>query len=300
MSKLLVESVTTPLRESGDNDGIWTAVLVTPGAGSSANYSEAALRESGPRAFKAGAHSYITHNRMENGEANPEKLWAVLAEDAVYEEGTGLVGKLKVMPHWREFVEAVAPHTALSIYAMGETDGDGNLLEFSESIDNGIDLVSYAGRPGSKLVDKMYESAIASARAENGTAPADSRQTERNTSMEIAELATKVDALTEAVQGLVTAQSALAEALKPAEPSEVDIVAAVDAVLEAKLPKASRTVVLESIGTDSFDATLQAHKTLVESVRTELAEAKGQIVVNGRVVESKNDDEDYTIGALRR
>jgi hypothetical protein len=298
MSKLLVESVTTPLRESGDNDGIWTAVLVTPGAGSSANYSEAALRESGPRAFKAGAHSYITHNRMENGEANPEKLWAVLAEDAVYEEGTGLVGKLRVMPHWREFVEAVAPHTALSIYAMGETDGDGNLLEFSESIDNGIDLVSYAGRPGSKLVDKMYESAIASARAENGTASADSRQTERNTSMEIAELATKVDALTEAVQGLVTAQSALAEALKPAEPSEVDIVAAVDAVLEAKLPKASRTVVLESIGTDKFDATLQAHKTLVESVRTELAETKGQTIPAGRVVEgAQGDQTDYSIGA---
>ena len=299
MSKLLVESISSPLREADKAEGIWSAVICSPGQGSSANYGEDALRESGPRVFKAGAHSYITHNRMENGEPNPEKLWGVLAEDATYEEGVGLVGKIKVLPHWREFIEATAPFTGLSIFAQGDVDAEGNLLEFRDSHDTGIDLVSYAGRKGSALVDKLYESAIASAHeAENGSASADSRQTERNTSMEdITALVTKIDALTEAVNGLVTAHSELTEALKPADPSEVDIVAAVDAVIEAKLPKASRKAVLESITDGKFDDTLKAHKDLVEAVRTELTES-ATVTINGRVVESASATDDFTVGGL--
>jgi hypothetical protein len=69
------------------------------------------------------------------------------------------------MPHWKEFVEAVAPHTGLSIYAMGEGEYNENGELVVESLtphtQNSVDLVSYAGRPGSKLADKLYEAAIA-------------------------------------------------------------------------------------------------------------------------------------------
>jgi hypothetical protein len=69
------------------------------------------------------------------------------------------------MPHWKDFVEAVAPHTGLSIYAMGEGDrnDDGEIIVESlvPNVQNSVDLVSYAGRPGSGLAEKLYESALA-------------------------------------------------------------------------------------------------------------------------------------------
>lgn len=295
MSKLLVET-SSKLVESAE-EGVWKAVLCTPGQGSSANYSESALRESGPRAFKAGAHSYITHNRTENGEPNPEKLWAVLTEDATYEDGVGLVGKLKVMPHWREFVEAVAPHTALSIYAMGDTDSDGNLVEFAESIDNGIDMVSYPGRSGSGLVQKMYEAAIASApKAGNGAPTGDGRSPHsKEQAMEIDELARKVDALAESVNAFITEATPLLETLKPSDDSgEVDIEAVVETVVEAQLPKASRKVVLESVkrGENVADA-IKTQKEFVEAIRKDLTESAPRGYVN----ESASDSTDFTIGA---
>lgn len=301
MSKLLVET-SSKLLESAD-EGVWKAVLVTPGQGSSANYSESALRESGPRAFKAGAHSYITHNRTENGEPNPEKLWAVLTEDAVYEDGVGLVGKLKVMPHWREFVEAVAPHTALSIYAMGDTDSDGNLVEFSESIDNGIDMVSYPGRAGSGLVQKMYEAAIASApKAGNGAAivDADVQQKEMRTMDElkalIESLATKVDDLTGKVDSIVT----LSESAQEAASAKVDAFEVADevskAVTEAKLPEQGRVRVIEAVkaGTAVADA-VKSESDYIKSIR----ESETTTAPAGFVKESAASSDDFSVSAWR-
>ena len=61
-------------------------------------------------------------------------------------------------------MEAVAPHTGLSIYAMGEGDynenGDIVVESLVPNTQNSVDLVSYPGRPGSKLADKLYEQAI--------------------------------------------------------------------------------------------------------------------------------------------
>jgi hypothetical protein len=94
-----------------------------------------------------------------------------LAEDARYEEGVGLVAELDIMPHWREFVEAVAPHTGLSIYAMGEgeynDDGEVVVENLVPHKQNSVDLVSYPGREGSKLAQKLYEAAISMINAES-------------------------------------------------------------------------------------------------------------------------------------
>lgn len=160
MAKLLSESGSAPVK-SGNN---WRAVLITPGRGSSGVYTEEMLREYGPQAFKKGTHSYVDHPRDDDDIRSPKNLIGVLAEDARYEEGVGLVAELSIMPHWKEFVEAVAPHTGLSIYAMGE----GNYNESGEivveslvpHVQNSVDLVSYPGRPGSGLADKLYEAAV--------------------------------------------------------------------------------------------------------------------------------------------
>jgi|LakMenEpi03Aug12_release.lakeMendotaPanAssembly.Ray.scaffolds.fasta_scaffold03549_3 hypothetical protein len=160
MAKLLSESGSAPVK-SGNN---WRAVLITPGKGSSGVYTEEMLREYGPQAFKKGTHSYVDHPRDEGDIRSPKNLIGVLAEDARYEKGVGLVAELSIMPHWKEFVEAVAPHTGLSIYAMGEgnynDDGEVVVESLVPHTQNSVDLVSYPGRPGSKLADKLYEAAI--------------------------------------------------------------------------------------------------------------------------------------------
>jgi len=161
MTQLLTESSSAPVK-SGNN---WRAVLITPGKGSSGVYTESMLREYGPKAFVKGTHSYVDHPRNESDIRSPKNLIGVLAEDARYEDGVGLVAELDIMPHWKEFVEAVAPHTGLSIYAMGEgnynDEGDVVVENLIPHTQNSVDLVSYPGRPGSKLADKLYEQAIA-------------------------------------------------------------------------------------------------------------------------------------------
>lgn len=163
MAQLLQESGSAPVK-SGN---LWRAVLITPGKGSSGIYTEDMLKEYGPQAFKKGTHSYVDHPRNEEDIRSPKNLIGVLAKDASYEEGVGLVGELSIMPHWKEFVEAVAPHTGLSIYAMGEgeynDDGEVVVENLVPHVQNSVDLVSYPGREGSKLADKLYEQAISMA-----------------------------------------------------------------------------------------------------------------------------------------
>ena len=167
MAKLLSESGSAPVK-SGNN---WRAVLITPGSGSSGIYTEDMLREYGPEAFKKGTHSYVDHPRDEEEIRSPKNLIGVLAEDASYEDGVGLVAELAIMPHWKAFVEAVAPHTGLSIYAMGEgnynDDGEIVVENLVPHVQNSVDLVSYPGRSGSKLADKLYEAAISMVNSES-------------------------------------------------------------------------------------------------------------------------------------
>jgi hypothetical protein len=161
MVQLFTESNSAPVKVGNR----WRAVLITPGKGSSGIYTEKTLRESGPIAFPKGTHSYVDHPSHEGEVRSPKNLIGVLATDALYEEGVGLTAEIEVMPHWREFVEAVAPHTGLSIYAMGDgkynDDGEVVVESLIPHVQNSVDLVSYAGRPGSQMADKLYEAAIA-------------------------------------------------------------------------------------------------------------------------------------------
>lgn len=165
MSQLLTESGSAPVKHGNR----WRAVLITPGKGSSGVYTEGMLRTFGPKAFPKGTHSYVDHPAQEGEVRSPRNLIGVLAEDAKFEPGVGLVAELDVMPHWKEFVEAVAPHTGLSIYAMGDgkynDEGEMVIESLVPHVQNSVDLVSYPGRPGSKLATKLYEAAIAMVRA---------------------------------------------------------------------------------------------------------------------------------------
>lgn len=296
----------------------WKAVLITPGQGSSGVYSEALLKEYGPAAFPKGAHSYVDHPSEGEGRS-PKNLLGVLAETAHYEENVGLVGELEVMPHWADFVEAVAPYTGLSIFAAGTAtkDGDGNVivesLEYNRT--NSIDLVSYAGRGGS-LAERLYESAVHSAApaieileetsvnsAENsGTALAESRSTTKENTVEITELGEKVDKIAEGLAALTAVLTPLAESLTAAEhvdetekeQEEIDFARVAEAAIAAGLPAASRKAVYEKVrfGVATVEDVIAEQKALVDDMRKQVAEAAG---LNAVRVGPESINQDWTV-----
>lgn len=291
MSKLLVESTAIPVATG--KDGRWRAVLLTPGKGSSGTHVEETIRSSGARALRKGAKSFVTHNRLENGEPDPFAMWGFLAEDSHYEDGIGLVGEIEVLPSYRDKIAEVAPHTALSVFVMGNVDDKGVVTEYLEDPQNGADLVVYPGRPGSGLVEKLYEAAKASAvEAENGTATADRKtESEGSSNMEIQDLAVKVDKLTESIATLVAGFSTLTESLKPVEkPAEVaDLGAVAEAAVKGGIPEEMRQEIYETVKamtpTDAM-ALVESRKKLVDSIAKSIKEAApGTSIGVGRVVE---------------
>lgn len=278
------------------NGHYWDATLISPGKGSSGIYAESMLREYGPTAFPKGTHSYVDHPRDENDTRSPKNLIGVLAEDARYVEGRGLVAKLEVMPHFAEFVEAVAPHTGLSIYAIGDgqqTD-DGYMVEsLLPDIFNTVDLVSYAGR-GGELAEKLLESAVQTSvekLTDDGPAPADGRKPQSEEyHMDIEDLAKKVDTLQESLKALTDVVIPLAESLKPVEPTEeTDFAAVAEAAIKAGLPEESRAVVYESArnGADADEA-IAKQKALVESIIKSVS-TEPKHIAEGRVIEGAGD-----------
>ena len=304
MTFTLTEGAVAPTKTS---TGSWKAVLITPGKGSSGIYSESMLRESGPAAFPKGTHSYIDHPTSDGEIRSPKNLMGVLTENAHYEDGIGLVAELSVMPHWKAFVEAVAPHTGLSIYAMGEgarnEDGDIVVESLIPHPQVSVDLVSYAGRPGSGLAEKLYESALAAFDSskvevnEADTVPPTDKGTSTMDPLEeikgmIAELpaliaAAVVDALNNNNNDNNNNDNSNdnsndnnsndnVSAMNSAEP--LDIAAIAEAMLAANLPEVSRKAVYESLrsGVDIAVA-IEGQKAFVESVMSHLKESASAV-----------------------
>ena len=285
MTTLLTESAVAPTKTDSGN---WRAVLITPGKGSSGVYTETMLKESGPTAFPKGTHSYIDHPIAEGEIRSPKNLMGVLAEDAYYDEETGgLVAELQVMPHWKEFVEAVAPHTGLSIYAMGEGSyNDDNELvveSLTPHTQNSVDLVSYAGRPGSGLAEKLYESALAafdSTKVEVDEADAVPTTNEGNPNMdEIKAMIAELPALIAAsvVEALDTRDNEdKPDNMDPAMEADPVTEAAeiAEAMLAAGLPEVSRKAVYEALRNGvEVAVAIEAQKAFVDSVMSHLKEA---------------------------
>lgn len=291
-NKILVESTAVPV--ASGKEGRWKAVLLTPGKGSSGEHIEENIRKFGPLALKKGAKSFVTHNRLENSEPDPFQMWAFLAEDAYYEDGVGLVGELEVLPSWRDKVAEVAPHTALSVYIAGSVDSNGIVTEYLEDVQNGVDMVVYPGRPGSALVEKLYESAKASAvEAENGTAIAGRQTQSKESQMEISELAGKVDKVAEKLDALATTFATLAESLTPAEisPEVADLGAVAEAALKAGIPEEMRQEIYETVKDMTQVNALEVvakRKALVESIAKQLKAEAPAAAPAGRVVEGAN------------
>lgn len=266
-------------------DGVYRVRIIEANVkGSSGFYSGEMLEAYGPAAFPAQTLSHLDHPSLSERDDRPERSVLTLGGYTVSEpivESDGLYVDMFFAGKAREVVENFGAVIGLSIRAQGdieESERDGETIREVKAIYpsplNSIDLVTVPGA-GGKIIAALEESLKVSEApsADNG----------KVSPMEIQELAEKVDALTEAVAGMVSLFTPIAESLKPEEAPEVDVVEAVRAAGEAAhdLPKDLRDVVIEAVKADpkaDVTALVAKQNELVESIRETIVEAEGFIV----------------------
>lgn len=293
--QILSESTSVPV---ASGKGRWKATFITPGKGSSGMWLDETIRRDGPIALKKGAKCFVTHNRLENGEPDPFQMWGFLAEDSYYEEGTGLVGEIQVLESFRERVEEVAPHTALSVYIMGESDEQGNIVRILEDVQNGVDLVVHPGRPGSGLVEKLYESAIRDSGNTPSAAPAEGTTKKENVTMAMdADIQNafdavhaKIDSLTasrnDEIKGEADAEALAAGIAAGVEEKVVAIKASVEAVnaTEGLLPSQTASLLESAYRGEDVTEAIKSAVAFATEARAEFG--GGRLQENGRLEEN--------------
>lgn len=159
MVDFISESIGGKLKAS--KDGTYKIILIKPGQGSKAYYPEDVLRADGPLAFPKGTHSYIDHPKP-GQERNPNDAIGVLTEAAHYEDGVGLVSRLKPFEHIRAKFEELAPHMGMSIHSavkFTEESVNGITTRIAKRlvpfVANTVDLVSYAGAGGMVVMESL-------------------------------------------------------------------------------------------------------------------------------------------------
>lgn len=268
----LVESAAPPVK-AGNR---WRVIVARPGQGSSGNYSESVIRETGPKALAPGAKAFVNHDAARD----PEKMIGTFPDGGYWDEDEkALVAELDVFPHWKDFVESVGPHAGMSIYMMGESDEDGNVTALIPDTQNGADLVSYPGLEGSGFDRKLYESAISAESNETGANAA------LGDNKEIKMTEEQMDTLLAAI---AAPNAAAADAAKAEVQANVDK-AALDAAIakgveEAVAAFAAKTAQIEAARADLLPSQVEsitdAARTgadvapLIESAKAVVAEAR--------------------------
>lgn len=266
------ESVTEAPVKKGNR---WRVIVARPGKGSSGEYSEDMFRRDAHKIIAPGAQSFINHDDSRN----PKDMIGIFPESAYWDDETkAVVAELEVFSHWKEFVEEVGPHCGISLYALGESDEDGNVTAIIEDRLNGADLVARPGLVGSGLAEKLYESAIKQASDEKPgvTSALEERKLEMDEKDREA-----IAALTTAVQALVTdKQAAQAEAAQVAADEKVveerldAYDAAVEAIEAAELPAdAAKSLRAEARKGADVAKLIEFAKTVKDGEADRIAEA---------------------------
>ena len=288
VKKVLTEGMVGALTSASDETYLVT--LISPGKGSSGFYTESAVRTA-QTAFPQGTHVYLDHDYDKAGRVSrsPSELVGVLTNETFIAEDGSAKNYLKPLPHWKDFVEAVAPYTGLSISAAGngadgEIDGDTTFVveELLYSPLNSVDLVSRAGRGGGfdQLAESLMESAIAATTMDHPGAPDGGSEKEGYDEMAVEE---KLDQLITAFASLPdTIKSALAPAEVPAmEAVEVDLAAVVESarmIEGAEIPASVKDRISKGVAEGTITdvkAEIESYKELADSMRKELTESIG-------------------------
>ncbi|ALD64008.1 hypothetical protein AFL94_08820 [Arthrobacter sp. LS16] len=140
--------------------------LISPGKGSSGNYSpEVLATAAAERAFPRGTLGMIDHDTpteaMERPEGSLRNLAIVLEEDAYIGQGGALQAEAKVATAWRDLVDDFHEHIGASIYAAADIkvneSGEKVIERIIPNPFNRTDLVTVAGRGGK--IEQVLEAA---------------------------------------------------------------------------------------------------------------------------------------------
>jgi hypothetical protein len=301
-TKVLIESAQTATKTS---TGRFRAILAVPGKGSSGTYSAEMLKRYGPVAFPPGMKAYINHDEKRDA----RDLLGHYPEGAVWDENEGaegaLVSELEPLPSKVDFVEEVAPHVALSLFALGKADTAGNITELIYHRTNGVDMVGYGGLEGSKLGEKISEAAL-SLLQERAAASADhEREEESMTPEEMKALLAEVLApvftfVSEQKQAAEAARLAAEEADKGDKaPTVKEAVAAYatesEKVKAEKLfPTQEAAILAELAEGKDISKLLEDAKKIRDEATTTITESFSS--TGGRRVDTGSDSEAYGLG----
>lgn len=299
------------LVESKNSNGAFRVRIITEGVGSSGVYGRELLEKY--REVFANRPMFANHPK------DSEKPWersimeikAKTGSSVDYDVVDGVAGLYTDAevddPKFAEFINKYRDTIGVSVYISGtgkEEDGQYIVESFDgEDPFRSVDFVVAAGRGGAveRMLEAYREIEASGVAPGNGpaTAASQSTQEERKPStMELSELASKIDTLVEAVTAQTGVYTALVESLKPEVKSEVDVAAVVesayDASLTAKLPESMRKVVIEAAKSGGDIAAAVADQV---KLRDEiLAESKQERQVEGYVHGSASDD--FTIAGM--
>jgi hypothetical protein len=226
----------------------------------------------------------------------------VYPEGAKFEPGVGLVSELEVFPHWEAFVEAVAPHAGLSIYAMGDSDIDGTITALLEDRANSVDLVAYPGRPGSGLKEMYEAAAIRNLEERTATLAGEKKETKMTPEQE----ALLKEALNAFAAFVAESKNAAEKLAKEATPEAITSAVeearkatadAVRSVYEADLPKpiTENLVAAAEKGADVaplIESAKETVKVITESL-TEENGSKGHVLEEGKLADTSKAKSDW-------
>ena len=301
-TRILVHESDARLRAVEGNR--WAATLISPGQGSSGIYSESVLRESAAQAFPAGTKLWFGHPKdgAGPGDRDPRDQWGFLPEAAQYQEGVGIVATPEVLDHWKPMIESLGTQAALSVYAIGESDDEGNVTALLAEVTNSVDIVSYPGRPGSGLTQKLYEAIIAA--SPKPAVEASAEETLKEGNME--EVKKAIEALTALLTLHITESKAAVTAAVQAEASAESIESAVESAVIAYGEKATAIESAKLLPSQVEELKALALKgadvaPLIEKAKAILIEAKAAsgvdtVFTGGRILESAGSTDDFQIG----
>lgn len=278
----LRESVSEAPKKTGNR---WRVIVARPGKGSSGTYSEELFRRDAEKIIAPGGQMFINHGT----DRNPKDMLGTYPEGSFWdEEEKAVVADVDIFSHWKEFVEEVGPHCGASLFALGESDEDGNVTAIIEDRMNGADLVARPGLVGSGLAGKLYESAIAG----SGDVPGTRRENDKENKMDKETLEAALKPLADALTVLVAEKKAAEATDAQAVADEAAVASAVEAY-DAKV-KAIADADLPEIQAESLRAAAKAGqdvaplietaKALKDEIEKSLKESADEDGAQGRVL----------------
>lgn len=256
-------------------DGAYKVRIINEGVGSSGVYSAKVLEENA-HVFD-NAPSYMNH--VDNASRDVDTLAGKIVGEVFTEQGEdglGVYGYYKPREKYRDLFDDFRDVIGLSISTDGTAVAGEDGVPVIESLEKtpftSVDVVTAAGR-GGRFEESLKE---ASGKTPDGSGD-NAVLNEGESQMDKAELTTAIqDGINAALEAKLDAiADRVVEKLRPATPEDgVDEAAAVEAAIDAKLPKASRKAVIEAVrsGVSPADA-ISEQAALVESIRSEVKES---------------------------